>query len=776
MGAASAASRAANDSVVVDASALQVEINTNEDDNRNGENMDGDVEGGSGEVPRNSTDLMDQACCPVPSVVTRRGSKANDDDPIIDVDRPLSGHGVFEGSGSLSSVVSDHLRRLRDEPVAFLSGFAYTVLPCLTWMPKLTRQEAISDSIAGITVGVMMIPQSMAYAMIAGMPTVYGLYAGFLPVLVYALTGTSRQLAVGPVALVSLLTQSALSARLPDHVTCVGVASPADSAGCQEYVNAALGLSFLVGIIMVAMGVTQLGFLVSFLSHSVISGFTSAAAILIGSTQLKHVVGYDIKRGHALQDTLKYGFKNIEKFHGLTFGMAVVWVFMLLTFKNLGKNVAADANASRFQLPERYRNYVKLLRPLGPLIVCIVATVTSRVADVKSHGVKIVGYIPGGLPGFMQPDLSQAGTLYMDALVISFVGFMESIAIAKSLAARNRYELNSNQELLGIGLSNLIGGCFGSYPITGSFSRSAVNNDTGAKTSLSGLITALVVMLTLLALTELFYFLPRNALAAIVISSVLGLVDTAEAQFLWKVRRFDFVLWIISFCGTLFLGVELGIAISVGMSLIFVIYETARPHTAILGKLPNTTVYRSVAQYPNAETHEGIVIMRIDAPLFFANVDYVKDKFREFEFVSYEMHRLNSINTKLRGVPHFVILEMGPVASIDSTGVHALSEIIREYKRRNVQLAISNPNGTVLRTLERADVVTAVGRDWLFTRVVDAVAACERAMNDIEEPAVAPRLAGTGRGGSWLRVQAMLEKNGSPDKMRVRRSEENRQG
>ena len=588
--------------------------------------------------------------------------------------------------------------------------------------------------------------------MIAGMPTVYGLYAGFTPVLFYAVFGTSRQLAVGPVALVSLLTESALSSKLPKDITCGEADLPSTSAACGEYVSAAMTISCLTGIIMLGMGVTRLGFLVSFLSHSVISGFTSAAAILIGSTQLKHVLGYDIYRGHTLQETLESAIKKVDGFHGLTFGLGILWLAMLLAFKELGKNVAADSNKSNFQLPESVRKYVKLLRPLGPLIVCTVATIVSRATDVKSHGVKIIASIPDGLPSFEFPSLEQAKLLYSDALVISFIGFLESIAIAKSLAARNHYELDSNQELIGIGISNLLGGCFGSYPVTGSFSRSAVNNDTGARTSLAGFITGLVMLLTLLVLTPLFYFLPRNALAAIVISSVLGLVDTAEARFLWRVRKLDFALWFCSFFGTLLLGVELGIAISVTLSLVFVIYETARPHTAILGKLPGISVYRSVVQYPQAETHEGIVIIRIDAPLYFANVDYAKDRLREFEYLSYYMHKGDS-QSKIKGVPHFVILEMGPMASIDSTGLHALSEIVREYKGRGVQLCLSNPNGMVLRALERADVITSVGRDWVFTRVVDAVAACQMAMLELAAPSAQPR---SGAQTSAARAQRFL--------------------
>ena len=365
----------------------------------------------------------------------------------------------------------------------------------------------------------------------------------------------------------------------------------------------------------------------------------------------------------------------------------------------------------------------------------LVAHFFLSLSQFKKHGVKIVGAIESGFPSptntFGTSDLS---TLLPSAVVISLIGFLESIAISKGIAARRGYRVEATQELVALGVSNAIGSMFSSYPVTGSFSRSAVNDDTGAISGLSALTTAALIALTLLFLTPLFYFLPKNVLAAVVMSSVMGLVDIDEARFLWKINKKDLLLWLMSFLGTLFLGVELGIGIAVLTSLIFVIYESAYPHIAILGQLPGTNVYRSIHQYPEAETHEGIVVMRIDAPIYFANVDYIKDKLREFEAMSTASHHQG----RLGGVVHFFILEMTPVVSVDSSGIHSMLEIVKEFENRKVQLVIANPNGNVMKVFETAGIPDRIGREWTFLRCVDAVNACLAKMNEMNEPIAAP--------------------------------------
>ena len=599
----------------------------------------------------------------------------------------------------------------KGSPESACWALAESLLPCLSWLRAYDWALAHKDCVAGLTVGIMLVPQGMAYAMIAGLPPVYGLYSAIIPVYMYSVLGTSRQLAVGPVALVSMMTEATLS----------GMAEPES----PRYVALATRLCFYCGAVQFLMGVFRFGFVVNFLGHAVISGFTSGAAILIGLSQLKHLLGYDIKKSHLLHETVEYTLDGIGGFHALTFFTGLAWIAMLIAMKRVGKSYPR----------------LKFVRAMGPLTVVCVSTIATRAFDLKARGVKIVGAIDSGFPSprnvFGTDELS---SLLPSAAVISLVGFLESIAIAKGIAARRGYRVEATQELVALGASNVFGSMFSSYPVTGSFSRSAVNDDIGGLSGLSGVVTATLIVFTLLFLTPLFYFLPKNVLAAVVMSSVIGLVDVDEVKFLWRVNRKDLLLWSTSFLGTLFLGIELGIGIAVGISLMFVIYETARPHIAVLGRLPGTRVYRSVQQYPEAETHEGIVIMRIDAPIYFANVDYIKDKLRECEALSQAAHHAG----RMRGAVRFFVLEMTPVFSVDSSGIHSLLEIVKEFESREVRLVVSNPNGGVMKALETAGIADRIGRQWCFLRCVDAVNACLEEMQKMKTPLPSPAAAAEG--------------------------------
>ncbi|KAK3287873.1 hypothetical protein CYMTET_4637 [Cymbomonas tetramitiformis] len=580
-----------------------------------------------------------------------------------------------------------------------------TCVPATKWLRTYDHKAYLQDDlIAGLTVGIMIVPQSMAYALIAGLPTQYGLYSSIIPIYIYALFGSSRQLAVGPVALVSLLVEAGLRN--------LGV----DEDDEEEYAAYAHTLAFLCGMFQIFLGIFRLGFIIDFLSHAVVSGFTSGAAVTIGLSQLKYLVGYKIEKSSSIYDTLSSAIKGIDDFQVGTFIMGSIWITMLLTFKHLGKTYPK----------------LKMLRALGPLIVVVLSTMIVGFTRWNEQGMEVVGTIPSGFPPFTNDHKwDKTGEVLGTAVTISFVGFMESIAIAKSLAAKHKYELDSNMELSGIGLSNAIGSFFGGYPITGSFSRSAVNNETGAKSGVAALVTASMVVFALLLLTEAMYFLPKNALAAIVMSAVLGLIDTDEVAFLWKVSKKDLSTWVISFLGVLFLGVELGIAIAVSLSLVLVIYESARPHTAELGKLPNTTVYRNIRQYEDAATVEGMIILRIDAPIYFANTSYVKEKLRQYEMMA---SMKPSSTNNLRGQElRFVILEMSPVTSIDSTGLHALKDIVSEYKLRGIGFVLANPNRKVLEALEQAGIMDKIGFNHIFLNVHFAVEACRKSMLQEDE-------------------------------------------
>ncbi|XP_022990264.1 sulfate transporter 4.1, chloroplastic-like isoform X2 [Cucurbita maxima] len=498
------------------------------------------------------------------------------------------------------------------------------LLPCSRWIRTYKWREYLqSDLLSGITIGIMLVPQAMSYAKLAGLQPIYGLYSGFLPLFVYAFFGSSRQLAVGPVALVSLLVSNVLG----------GIVNSSE----ELYTELAILLALMVGVLECVMGLLRLGWLIRFISHSVISGFTTASAIVIGLSQVKYFLGYDVSRSSKIVPLIESIIAGADGFLWAPFIMGSAILAVLQIMKQLGKT----------------RKHLRFLRVAGPLTAVVMGTTLAKVLNLPS--ISLVGDIPQGLPKFSVPkSFEHVKSLIPTAFLITGVAILESVGIAKALAAKNGYELDSNQELFGLGVSNVVGSFFSAYPTTGSFSRSAVNHESGAKTSLSQIVTGIVMGGALLFLTPLFEHIPQCALAAIVISAVITLVDYDEAIFLWRINKKDFLLWVITAITTLFLGIEIGVLIGVGVSLAFVIHESANPHMAVLGRLPGTTVYRNIQQYPEAYTYNGIVIVRIDAPIYFANTSYISDRLREYEV---EVDRSTGRGPDVERV-YFVVIEM----------------------------------------------------------------------------------------------------------------------
>jgi sulfate transporter 4 len=402
-------------------------------------------------------------------------------------------------------------------------------------------------------------------------------------------------------------------------------------------------------------GFASCSFVTIFLSHAVISGFTTGAAVIIGMSQVKFIFGYDVERSEVIYEIIHNTIAGIEDFNWKTFVMGVASITTLASLKKIGK---------------QYPKY-KWVRAIGPLAVTAVTIILTVVFSLDEKGIPIVGSIPKGLPEFTAGEwtpIENVEKLYVVVLSIAIVGFMESIAIAKQLASKHKYEIDPSQELIGLGMANFLGGMFQAYPVTGSFSRSAVNNESGAETGIAGMVTATMVGVVLLLLTPVFEKLPLNVLAAIVISGVLGLLDYAEAMYLWRVHKFDFLVWLTACFGTMFLGVEIGLGIAVGVSLLIVIYESAYPHTIVLGRLPGTTVYRNVKQYPETERYDGIVMVRIDAPIYFANVQNVRDKIRKYRLAA------AAELVERGGDIKYIILEMAPVSHIDTSALHILGK------------------------------------------------------------------------------------------------------
>ncbi|XP_038690887.1 sulfate transporter 4.1, chloroplastic-like isoform X1 [Tripterygium wilfordii] len=574
-----------------------------------------------------------------------------------------------------------------------------TFLPCYRWIRTYRWREYLNvDLMAGTTVGVMLVPQAMSYAKLAGLQPIYGLYSGFVPIFVYAIFGSSRQLAIGPVALVSLLVSNTLG----------GIVDSSD----ELYTELAILLALMVGMMECIMGLLRLGWLIRFISHSVISGFTTASAVVIGLSQIKYFLGYDIARSSKIVPLIESIISGADQFSWPPFVMGSIVLAIMLVMKHLGKS----------------RKYLRFLRAAGPLTAVVLGTTFVKIFQPSS--ISLVGDIPQGLPKFSIPkEFGYAKSLIPTALLITGVAILESVGIAKALAAKNGYELDSNQELFGLGVSNIFGAFFSAYPTTGSFSRSAVNHESGAKTGLSGLVTGTIIACALLFMTPIFKYIPQCVLAAIVISAVIGLVDYDEAIFLWHVDKKDFVLWTITCTTTLFLGIEIGVLVGVGASLAFVIHESANPHVAVLGRLPGTTVYRNTQQYPEAYTYNGIVIVRVDAPIYFANISYIKDRLREYEL---DVDKSSSRGPEVERI-HFVIIEMAPVTYIDSSAIQALKDLHEEYKSRDIQIAISNPNREVLLTLSKSGVIELIGKEWYFVRVHDAVQVCLQHVQSLQE-------------------------------------------
>lgn len=558
-------------------------------------------------------------------------------------------------------------------------------IPAFGWLNTYSKQDFRSDLAAGLTVGVMLIPQGMAYAMIAGLPPIYGLYASTLPLIIYALMGTSRQLAVGPVAMVSLLTAAG-----------IGVLA---EGGTDAYISLAVMLALMVGAIQFLLGVFRLGFLVNFLSHPVISGFTSAAALIIGLSQLKHLLGVEIARTHHVHEILIQAIEKASAINWLTFAVGIGGIVLILAVKRWSKAIP------------------------GSLLAVLFGILAVWLLGLNQQGVKIVGDIPSGLPSFTMPAFSWSTiqSLLPVALAISLVSFMESIAVAKAIQAKHKsYKVIPNKELIALGLANIGGSFFQSYPVTGGFSRTAVNDQAGANTGMASIVSAVLIILTLLFLTPLFYYLPKAILASVIMVAVFGLIDYKEAFYLWKTDRSDFWMLIITFIATLGLGIEQGIGIGVILSLAMIIFETTRPHIAQLGKVPGTHFYRNKERFEQVEIREDLLIVRFDARLYFANLNFFRDRLQEWIIAK---------GNTLRAV----IINADSMNSLDSSALHFLKEFSEDLQGNKQVLLFSGVKGPVRDNLTKAGLIERIGTNHFFMSVQEAVDFYDRWQKDQPE-------------------------------------------
>lgn len=546
--------------------------------------------------------------------------------------------------------------------------------PILTWLPEYTRRSFRQDVVTGLTAGILLIPQGMAYAMIAGLPPVYGLYTSLIPLLVYAAMGTSRQLAVGPVAMDSLLVAAGLSALT--------------FSGIGEYIALAVLLTFMVGAIQLLLGGFRMGFLVNFLSKPVISGFTSAAAIIIALGQLKHMLGIEIVQSSRFHILFNETLRELHHMHGPTFFLGLGGILVILLLKKWDSRIPAF------------------------LLVVLGGTLVVSLFDLEAYGVAVVGDIPAGLPAFKSPEFSweHLNMLLPMALALAVIGYTEAISISQSLDEKNREDrVDPNQELLAIGAANLLGSFFQSYTVTGSFSRSAIAHKLGAKSQMTGVISLLLVALTLLLFTAAFHNLPDAVLASIIMVSVGGLVEIRYPAFLWEYQRDEFFVLLFTFLFTLFLGIQQGILLGVLLSLLTMLYRTSKPHFAVLGKIRGTEYYKNVERFrDDVEVRNDLLIVRFDSQLYFGNKAYFrKQLFRYIEDKGPELR--------------CIILNAEAINYIDSTATSMLVKLIFEIQQKNLKFFISGAIGPTRDVIFNSGIIELLPREHLFLRIQEAV-------------------------------------------------------
>lgn len=544
------------------------------------------------------------------------------------------------------------------------------LLPGIAALRRYRLSDIPTELVAGATVAVMLVPQGMAYAMLAGLPPVVGLYAALVPILIYAVLGSSRQLAVGPMALISLIVADGLA----------GMASPRS----EQYVELAAITAGLTGLCLIGFGLARLGFLTDFVAGPVLTGFTGAAGVLIAASQVGPLLGIELADTSTVQALVASFVAVAGEIHPLTaaVGLASVVVLVLLG---------------------RYA-------PKVPRALALVAVVTLAVFvfGLQDAGVAILGEISGGLPELALPTASggEIVALIPTALICALVGFMESYAIMGTVARRHGYKVRPNQELVALGSANVGGALFGGYPICGALSRTAVSDRAGAKGPLSGLFTAVLLAAVLMFMADVLYFVPHLSLAAIIIVAAIGLVDVERVRFLFRVQRLDLAVLVATFVGTLALGIELGLVVGIGASIVKFIGRAALPHVATLGRLPNSDTYDSVTRHPEAEVMEGITVQRVEGRIFFGNADRVMRRVAE------HAHEQGA---------HTLVLDASGVHTLDSTSLHAMEDLVDRLEADNVRLVLARVSEPVEELLARAGVIERLGGMGVFHFVHEAV-------------------------------------------------------
>ncbi|RKZ55423.1 MAG: sodium-independent anion transporter [Gammaproteobacteria bacterium] len=552
--------------------------------------------------------------------------------------------------------------------------------PFLNWIHELKDPKILrADLIAGLTVALVLIPQSMAYATLAGLPEVYGLYIAFVPVFVAALWGSSRQLGTGPVAVVSTMTATMLT---PVVIPMLG-ADYTQEEYLALYIPTAMFLTLLVGLFQFSLGMFRLGAIVNFLSHPVIVGFTNAAALFIGLTQISKIFGVDMPGGASdnfLTVRILGVIENLGDTHTETLIMGIAAFAIMIGLKKFVPKIP------------------------GVLVAVVTTTVVSYMIGFEEMGGKVVGTIPEGLPGFVMPAISFDAFfgLFISAIIIAMVGFMEAISIAKAMAAKSKDRIDPNQELIGQGLGNICGSFFQSYPASGSFSRSAVNFNAGAKTGFSSVVTAIIVVITLLFLTPLLYHLPKATLAAVVIMAVFGLINFKAVKHIWVANKHDGVAAMVTFVATIVSAPKLdhGILIGAGLAIGLYLYRTMQPRVAVLGRYKDGTL-RDIEINENLPTDENIIAVRFDGSLYFANVSYFEDAM------------LKAVATYPKA--KFLLVVGDAINQMDASGEEVLHHLVERLHDSDVTIVFSGLKRQILQVMISTGLYEFIGEQNIFS-------------------------------------------------------------
>ncbi len=545
-------------------------------------------------------------------------------------------------------------------------------IPILEWGKHYNRKLFSGDLVAAVIVTIMLIPQSLAYALLAGLPPEVGLYASILPLIAYACFGSSRALAVGAVAIVSLMTATAAGAVAQQ--------------GSGEYLTAAITLALLSGLFLLLMGVFRLGFIANFLSHPVISGFVSASAIIITVSQLRHILGVNAQ-GHNVYELITTLTKSVNDTNLATLSigagslLALVWIRTYLKPLLLKLGIAINTAGT--------------LIKLGPLLVVTVSIISTYALGLESQGVNIVGSIPQGLPALAMPDFDAPlwHSLLTSAFLISIIGFVESVSMGQTLAAKRRQRINPDQELIGLGASNIASSFSGGFPVTGGFSRSAINHEAGAQTPAAGAITAIGIALATLFLTPALYYLPVATLAATIIVAVLSLVDIRSLHNSWKFSRVDFSAALVTIALTLIIGIETGVMAGLSFSLAIHLYRTSKPHIAVVGQVAGTEHFRNCLRH-DVNMSEKVLTVRVDESLYFANARFLEET----------IERLieKSDNTT------DLILMCSAINDVDISAVESLENINHQLSAQGIKFHLSEVKGPVMDKLKRSSFLDSL--------------------------------------------------------------------